>query len=32
MLFGGAMDWIGLASGRDVWRLFVNAIMNFRLP
>jgi hypothetical protein len=28
--FGG-MDWIGLAQGRDRWRVIVNAVMNLRV-
>ena len=27
-----AMDWIGLGPGRDTWRAFVNAMMNFWFP
>ena len=28
----GAMDWIGLAPGKDMWRGIVNVIMNLRFP
>jgi hypothetical protein len=28
----GSMDWIDWAPDRDKWRLFVNAVMNLRVP
>jgi hypothetical protein len=28
----GDMDWINLAQDREQWRVFVNTLMNFRLP
>jgi hypothetical protein len=27
----GVEDWIGLAQGRDKWRVLVNMVMNFRV-
>jgi len=28
----GYMDWIGLAQGRDMWRMLVSVVMNLRVP
>jgi len=35
LIFGkweGGMDWIDLAQDIDRWRVFVNALMNLRIP
>ena len=28
----GGMDWIDVAEDRKTWRVFVSAVMNFRVP
>jgi hypothetical protein len=28
----GVMDWIGLAQGKDYWRVHVKTVMNLRVP
>ena len=28
----GYVDWIGLAQGRDRWRVLVSAVRNLRVP
>jgi hypothetical protein len=30
--WGGFMDWIDLAQGRDRWWALVNAVMNMQVP
>ena len=29
---GGRVDWIGLAEDRNMWRAFVNTVMNLPVP
>jgi hypothetical protein len=28
----GDVDWIGLAKDRNRWRVFVNSVLNLRVP
>jgi hypothetical protein len=28
----GCMDWIDMVQDKDMWRAFVNAVMNLRFP
>jgi len=30
--YGGTLDWIDLAEDSGIWRVFVNAVMNLRVP
>jgi len=32
IVWKGIMDSIHLAQGKEYWRAFVNAVMNFRIP